>query len=476
MPTSDENRCGQFTFYFSKCGHATSHNYHRAPISGIDCNSNCIYDRKIDYWFWAGKDKRCSFCGLGQEHGFGTQHPIPEDEGLRLILFQKVKEGMILSEPDDVYNAKFDEAAEWYNRKAMEAIALADERAKAQNPSPGKLRAQRRLRHKNRRDIRRLRAKRRTERWVQNVRDEQYTAVKGNTEVGKQPFIIGDIRNPYMDLFSEASVTSLSHPIDNCALCQYPLNDIRECGNPHSLPCGHMFHLHCLQELFDRRAAAEEKEVYKCPLCKIWFRDLREVPDFYDRFRSHKQDFDSNASSSELSDSDAGVSTGDALPPWIFRPEALYSVPECLQCKNCTGGNARMRDIVQDSVVDGTAVDPEPAEGPLSESGRRPGTRALLNHFKPVEASSDSEIEESHHLGQQEPEVLDISSGLPSPSSTATENGSLPQSVNNNTTNSAQTAPIADSAKTQRRKRKPRKAKNEGDEPITRSRKRRRNR
>ena len=280
MLTSDENRCGQFTFYFSKCGHATSHKYHRAPDSGPDCNSNCIYDRKIDYWFWAGKDKRCSFCGLGQEHGFGTQHPIPEDEGLRMILFEKVKEGMILSEPDDVYNAQFDEAAEWYNRKAMEAIALADDRAKAQNPSPGKLRTQRRLRHENRREIRRLRAKRRTERWVQNVRDEQYTAMKGNVEVGKQPFIIGDVGNPYMDLFSEASLTSLTPPIDNCALCQYPLDDVRDCGNPHSLPCGHKFHLRCLEEIFDRRAAGEEKEIHKCPLCKVWFRDLREFQTF----------------------------------------------------------------------------------------------------------------------------------------------------------------------------------------------------
>jgi len=88
----------QFTFYFSKCGHATSHNYHRTPKSGENCNSNCIYDKNIDYWFWAGKDKRCSFCGLGQEHGFGTQHPIPENEGPRLLLFEKVKEGTTLED------------------------------------------------------------------------------------------------------------------------------------------------------------------------------------------------------------------------------------------------------------------------------------------------------------------------------------------------------------------------------------------
>jgi hypothetical protein len=476
MPTSDENRCGQFTFYFSKCGHATSHNFHRTPDSSSDCNSNCIYDQKIDYWFWAGKDKRCSFCGLGQEHGFGTQHPIPEDERLRMILFEKVKEGMILSEPDDVYNAKFDDAAEWYNRKAMEAIVLADERAKAQNPSPGKLRTQRRLRHENRREIRRLRAKRRTERWVQNVRDEQYTAVKGNLEVGKQPFIIGDIGNPYMDLFSEASLTSLTHPIDNCALCQYPLNDVRECGNPHSLPCGHLFHLHCLQELFERRAASEEKEIHKCPLCKVWFRDLREVPDFYGRFRSHKQDFDSNASSSELSDSDSGAPMGDAPPPWIFRPEPLYSVPELLQYNTCTRSDARLKEIVQGSTVAITIAETEPGGLSSSPTSTRPGTRALLNHFKPVEASSAFEIEESQIPDRQESEVLEIIPGLPTPSSTATLNVSLHGSANNPATNSVPTAPIADSARTQKRKRKPIKAKNERDEPNTRSRKRRRNR
>jgi hypothetical protein len=276
-----------------------------------------------------------------------------------------------------------------------------------------------------------------------------------------------------MDLFSEASVASLTHPIDNCALCQYPLDDVRECGNPHSLPCGHMFHLHCLQELFARRVASEEKEIHKCPLCKVWFRDLREVPDFYDRFLSHRQDFESNASSSELSDSDAGAPTGDAPPPWIFRPEAPYSVPELLQCKTCSEGNARQRDIVQDSIVDGTKANAKPDEFSSSQSSRRPGTRALLTHFKSVEASGDSEGEGSHLPNQQEPEVLEISPGLPSPSSTATENGSLLGSVNRNTTNSAPTAPTADSARTQKRKRKPRKAKNEGDEPNTRSRKRR---
>jgi hypothetical protein len=476
MPTSDIDRCGQFTFYFSKCGHATSHNYHRAVDSGTDCNSNCIYDRKIDYWFWAGKDKRCSFCGLGQEHGFGTQHPIPEDEGLRMTLFERVKEGMILSEPDDVYNAKFDKAAEWYNRKAMEAIALADERAKAQNPSPGKLRTQRRLRQENRREIRRLRAKRRTERWVQNVRDEQYAAVKGNMEVGKQPFIIGDIGNPYMDLFSEASVTSLPHPIDNCALCQYPLDDVRECGNPHSLPCGHMFHLHCLEELFDRRAVGEEKEVHKCPLCKVWFRNLREVPDFCGRFRSHKQDFDSNASSSELSESDAGAPTGDTPPPWIFRPKALHNVPKLLQCKTYTSSNAQIRETDRHSIAARIIASAEPDQFSLSESSRRPGTRVLLRHFKPVEASSDFEVEESLLPDQQEPEILETSTGLPNPSSTATENSSQLGAVNSNITNSARITPIADSVKSQRRKRKPRKVKNEGNEPNIRSRKRPRNR
>ena len=135
-----------------------------------------------------------------------------------------------------------------------------------------------------------------------------------------------------------------------------------------------------------------------------------------------------------------------------------------------------MRDIVQECIVDGTIADAEPAELSSSEYSRRPGTRALLNHFRPIEASSYFEVEGSHLPDQQEPEVLETSSGLPSPLSAATENGSLLGSVNSNTAVSARTAPIAGSARTQRRKRKPRKAKNEGDEPNTRSQKRRRKR
>jgi len=116
------------------------------------------------------------------------------------------------------------------------------------------------LRFKNRREVRRLRAKRRTERWVQNIRDEQYRVVKVSVAVGKQPFIIGGVGNPYMDLFSKVFVISLAHPIDNCVMCQCPLDNIEECGGPYSLPCGHMFHLNCMEELFTKRAESDDKE------------------------------------------------------------------------------------------------------------------------------------------------------------------------------------------------------------------------
>jgi hypothetical protein len=205
---------------------------------------------------------------------------------------------MSLGEPDEIYNARFDSAAAWYNRKALEEIALAD--APANEPfkmGQGKLRTQRRLRHRNRCEIRRLRANRRTERWVHNVREEQSRAVKQNTDIGKQPFIMGDIGNPYMDIYSEVPIASLPEPIDNCAWCQYPLSDIKECGKPYCLPCGHMFHLNCVTELFKRRAEAEEKEVCKCPLCTVWFRDLRFIPEFYDRYSTREREFDSEASS-----------------------------------------------------------------------------------------------------------------------------------------------------------------------------------
>ncbi|PMD45800.1 hypothetical protein L207DRAFT_578704 [Hyaloscypha variabilis F] len=424
MPQSSQQaRCGQFTFYFSRCGHATSHNYHRASNSGTDCNRNCIHDKKIDYWFWAGKDKRCSFCGLGQDHGFGTQHPIPEDGADRELLFERIKEGMSLGEPDEVYNARFDEAAGWYNRKAIEKIGLADARENEQTPSLGQLRTKRRLRHENRREIRRLRAKRRTEIWVQNVRDEQYQAVKGNLEVGKQPFIAGEVGDPYMDLFSKILLNNLPRPIDNCAMCQYALNDIAECGSPYSLPCGHMYHLLCMDELFNRRADAEEKEVYKCPLCNAWYQDLRQVPDFYDSFWSHKQDFDSNASSSVLSESDDGEEKGDPPPPWIFRPEQLRDVPEWLENRTGTRSNARLRGIVQDSITARNEV----ATGGDEESSsprprRRPGTNALLNHFRIAEPDSDVEPDT---LENMQPEVLQETSTLEGRSSTETGNGSL---------------------------------------------------
>ncbi len=132
--------------------------------------------------------------------------------------------------------------------------------------------------------------------------------------------------------------------------------------------------------------------------------------------------------------------------------------------------------MAQNSIVIRTIAETDPGGLSSSPPSLRPSTRALLNHFKPVEASDDFEIGKSHLLAQQEPDVLEIRLGLPTPSSMATENGLLQGSVNSNPNNSTPVAPIAHSARMQRRKRKPRKAQNEGDEPSTRSRKRRRNR
>jgi len=279
-----------------------------------------------------------------------------------------------------------------------------------------------------------LRAKRRTERWVQNVRDEQYQAVKDNLEVGKHPFIVGEVGNPYMDLFSKVLLNNLPQPIGNCAMCQYALSDIAECGSPYSLPCGHMYHLLCMDELFDRRADAEEKEVYKCPLCNAWYQDLRQVPDFYDSVWSHKQDFDSNASSSVLSESDDGEEKGDPPPPWIFRPEQLRDVPEWLENRTGTRSNARLRGIVQDSITARNEV----ATGGDEESSsprprRRPGTSALLSHFRIAEPDSDAEPDT---LENMQPEVLQETSTLEGRSSTETGNGSLQEGGDGQATSS----------------------------------------
>jgi hypothetical protein len=106
-----------------------------------------------------------------------------------------------------------------------------------------------------------------------------------------------------------------------------------------------------------------------------------------------------------------------------------------------------MRETDRHSIAARIIASAEPDQFSLSESSRRPGTRALLRHFKPVEASSDFEVEESLLPDQQEPEILETSTGLPNPSSTATENSSQLGAVNSNITNSARITPIADSVK-----------------------------
>jgi hypothetical protein len=272
-------------------------------------------------------------------------------------------------------------------------------------------------------------------------------------EVGNQPFIIGHVENPYMDLFSEVAVTTLPQPIDNCVMCQYPLSDVGECGNPYSLPCGHMFHLHCMEELFNRRAKSEEKEIYKCPLCNVWFGDLREVPNFYDQCCNHELEFDSDAPSSELLDSDAGEDIGDPPPPWIFRPEELGNAPEWLESRTDTRSNARLREIVQDSIASRVHPETEEDHSSLSQPRRRPGTRALLNHFGVITQASVVEADEHHVPKQNEFEVWENNSTRPNPSSTETENGSLLDQGNGSILHSS---PVPGTVRDQGNKRKPR--------------------
>jgi hypothetical protein len=328
---------------------------------------------------------------LGQDHGFGTPYPIPENPIQRSLLFAILKEAMSLDEPDEIYHARFTEASGWYNRKAIEEIKLAEARAKAPpQPSQGNLRTQRRLRHQSR-------------------------------DVGRQPFIIGGIGNPYMDIYSEVPVASLPQPIDNCAWCQYPLSEIQECGSPYCLPCGHMLHLNCITELFNKRVEANEKELCKCPLCNAWFRDLREIPDFYDRYRGREHEFDSDASSSILSDSDAGNEKGDPTPPWIYRLELQEQLPQLLGDEIGTRNNDRLCSLIQACLENQDEQRLTGSPSPPQKSGQL----HLLKHF-------NNHNQDSHDSSNDEyvPDPIDAVSPEPnspiaSPSSTETENGSV---------------------------------------------------
>ena len=102
---------------------------------------------------------------------------------------------------DEIYDLAFDEAATTYNELAMEAMERVEGKKEDEKLSDGDLKRQRRFRHENRRKLRELRAERRVKKWVQNVEDDQYAAIKGNVEIGQQPFIHAFGDNPFGDLF-----------------------------------------------------------------------------------------------------------------------------------------------------------------------------------------------------------------------------------------------------------------------------------
>ncbi|CZR67930.1 uncharacterized protein PAC_17829 [Phialocephala subalpina] len=196
-------------------------------------------------------------------------------------------------------------------------------------PTSAQARTARRNRLLDRWDVRKFRARRRTEEWVNNIRAEQYDLTKAHVDVGSRPYIVTPTGNPYMDLYTEVPLPSLPVPIDNCAWCQFSLasqDAILESGPPNSLPCGHTFHYNCIVELFEKRTRAKEKEVRKCPLCNTWFRDVREIPDFYGRYRSKEHIFDSSCASSVMSESNCGDLRGDREPPWFEEMPAMESV------------------------------------------------------------------------------------------------------------------------------------------------------
>lgn len=326
--SSSLHHCGQFTFYFPRCSHATSHLFHLNTWSGTVCNKNCVYDQGNDYWFYADEGSHCSYCGLGQIYGIGAKQTIPDETDdknskarevffERLITNGKLCAGPVDEEARQEYNEYYLRAVLQYN-KLIDAIPTPC--CKPTILTPAQERTKRRGRLLDRWDIRRLRARKRTEEWVKNIRIEQYDKTKAHVEVGSRPYIVTPTGNPHMDLYTTVQIKALPLPIDNCAWCQFGLASqeaITESGGPSSLPCGHTFHYNCIVELFEKRTKAGEKERHKCPLCNVWFKDVREIPDFYGRYREKEHAFDSDAQSSVLSGSEMGDLKGHLGPPWL---------------------------------------------------------------------------------------------------------------------------------------------------------------
>ncbi|KUJ13565.1 uncharacterized protein LY89DRAFT_754410 [Mollisia scopiformis] len=408
---SSLHHCGQFTFYFPRCSHATSHLLHLNTWSGTACNRNCVYDRGNDYWFYADQGSHCSYCGLGAQSGIGIKQTIPEDSKGRdrerffegLVRSGKICVGSAEEGAKEEYDAHYVRAVHQYN---ILIDALPTLNSKAPILSLAQLRTKRRERTLDRWDVRRFRAKRRTEEWVRNIRAEQYAKTKAHVEVGSRPFIVTPTGNPHMDLYTEVSIKGLPVPIDNCAWCQFSLSSseaIAESGPPSSLPCGHTFHYNCIVELFEKRTKAGEKEKHKCPLCSVWFRDVREIPDFYGRYRNSEHVFDSCCDSSVLSKSDAGDIRGHTGPPWMEElsvkdkeetEEGVDAISETATLDHVEileGASNHTEEI--STVIDQTVEDQAGTE--RSDSGYDSPSAQLL------------EEQESLHTGCNEPERSD---------------------------------------------------------------------
>ena len=367
---------------------------------------------------------------------------------------------------DEIYDLAFDEAATTYNELAMEAMERVEGKKEDEKLSDGDLKRQRRFRHENRRKLRELRAERRVKKWVQNVEDDQYAAIKGNVEIGQQPFIHAFGDNPFGDLFVWVPVHKLLQPIDNCAMCQYPLNEVEENGGPFALPCKHMFHLQCLEELFEKRS--EEEEVFKCPLCNVWFRDVREMPvDFCDHYFDQGRDFDSNASSSVLSATDNGDETRGPPPPWLFDNNQLKEVPKWDENTIERRPDAVTGEAVQDSLDPRSPVEiPTSADESLPQQTRRRGRSAIANHNGTILQAIQEGVREGHGPEVTESGMSEVSSAAPTPPSAEIEDESLLETGDSVFNTSP---PPLLSARAPSRKRQPPKGR---EEPSTRKRRR----
>lgn len=422
ISTSTLHHCGQFTFYFPRCSHATCHWFHLNTWSGLLCSRNCVYERTFDYWFYADEGSLCSYCGLGPASGrlgpasgIGTLQNIPSEESgmAREQFFESLIQsgklgGASGSEGKAEYESCHRRAVAQYN---MLIDSIPHSSPSTNVPTFAQARTARRKRLLDRWDIRRFRARRRTDEWVNNIRAEQYDFTKTHVDVGSRPYIVTPTGNPYMDLYTEVPLPALPVPIDNCAWCQFSLDSqdaIADSGPPNSLPCGHTFHYNCIVELFEKRTRAKEKEVCKCPLCNTWFRDVREIPDFYGRYRSKEHVFDSSCESSVLSESYCGDLRGDREPPWleeilVRESGAIHVVEPRAMVLDSEVASISLEDEIQGSESPLLTVDPAQRDEDMLDAARQPVVVDSANVSDRVLSGRDSGYESgSEHIRERQ--------------------------------------------------------------------------